>query len=193
MCRFVLSALLVFLFPFLSACDYAGSSLKSGSSQAVALMIPPESESQGASAQVSQVDYVVVQKKDRLVSLWKDGRVLRTYPVMAMGANPIGPKVFEGDERTPEGHYFISEKHISQNFQKFLGISYPSERDKLLAQRFGVSPGGQVGIHGDRGGMSGFWQRYDPNWTDGCIALRNKDVEEVYAMVDVGTPIMIRP
>lgn len=140
-----------------------------------------------------QVDYVVVQKRDRIVTLWKGGRILKTYPIMAMGENPVGHKVYEGDERTPEGEYVINDKHISQNFQKFLGISYPNDKDKLIARRFGLSPGGQVGIHGDRGGMSGFFQRFDQNWTDGCIAMRNPDIEEVYTMVDVGTPILIRP
>lgn len=157
----------------------------------MALQIPP------AVAEVEnperKVDYIVVQKKDWLMSLWKDGRVLKTYPIMAMGANPVGQKVYEGDERTPEGKYFISDKHVSQNFQKFLEISYPNDHDKTLAKRFGLPPGGQVGIHGDRGGMSGFWQRFEKNWTDGCLALRNRDVEEIYALVDVGTPILIKP
>lgn len=175
----------------LGGCQLAGSSTDY-SRNAVSLTIPPAVE-KPVNTVSSKVDYIVVQKNDWLMTLWKDGRILKTYSIMAMGANPVGPKVYEGDERTPEGQYYIAEKHVSQNFQKFLGISYPSEQDKKNASRFGVNPGGQVGLHGDRGGMSGFWQRFDKNWTDGCIALRNHDIEEVYAMVDVGTPILIRP
>ncbi|HNQ92733.1 MAG TPA: L,D-transpeptidase [Alphaproteobacteria bacterium] len=181
--------LLTSLLLCLSACQ-AGPAANTAN-QAIALQIPPESSEQEAVER--KVDYIVVQKRDRLVSLWKSGRVLRTYPIMAMGANPVGQKVYEGDERTPEGQYFISDKHVSQNFQKFLGISYPNDHDKKLAKRFGLPPGGQVGIHGDRGGMNGFWQRFDKNWTDGCLALRNSDIEEVYTLVDVGTPILIKP
>lgn len=140
-----------------------------------------------------QVDYIVIQKKMRLLTLWKSGQIVKTYPIMAMGANPKGHKVYEGDERTPEGLYKIEEKHISQNFQKFLGISYPNQHDRENAKKMGLSPGGHVGIHGDRGGISGFFQRFYKNWTDGCISMRNHDIEEIYALVDAGTPIMIVP
>lgn len=139
------------------------------------------------------VDHVVVQKHDKVLSLWKGGRIIKTYPILAMGADPIGHKVREGDEKTPEGEYTIDTKHVSQNFQKFMRISYPNEQDKANAERLGVPVGGQVGIHGDRGGVAGFMQRFDKNWTDGCLAMRNADIEEMYQMVDVGTPITIKP
>lgn len=141
----------------------------------------------------TQVDYIVIQKNMRLLTLWKSGQIVKTYPIMAMGANPKGHKVYEGDERTPEGLYKIEEKHVSQNFQKFLGISYPNQHDREFAKKMGLSPGGHVGIHGDRGGISGFFQRFYKNWTDGCISMRNHDIEEIYSMVDAGTPIMIVP
>lgn len=171
----------------------AGCEDVSGSQGRVAtsLAVPPEKSV--LAEKNSLVDYVVVQKKDRILSLWKNGRLIKTYPVLAMGDNPVGQKVHEGDERTPEGTYYIDEKHPSQNFQKFLKISYPNERDIQVAKRFGMPPGGNVGIHGDRGGIEGFWQRRKKDWTDGCLAMRNADVEEIYAMVDVGTPIMIKP
>lgn len=162
---------------------------------ATSLTPPPEIVVSGRDKSEKEVpvDYVVLQKKDRIISLWKQGRLVKTYPVLALGANPVGQKVYEGDERTPEGTYYISEKHPSQNFQKFLEISYPNEQDVKMAKRFGLKPGGHVGIHGDRGGFSGFWQRMKPNWTDGCIALRNADVEELYELVSAGTPIQITP
>lgn len=138
-------------------------------------------------------DYLVVQKQDRVLSLWANGKIIRSYPILAFGANPVGPKMQEGDEKTPEGRYTIDEKHESKKFQKFLEISYPNEEDEKHAKLRHVRVGGNVGIHGDRGGLSGFFQRFDSNWTDGCITLRNDDIEEVYGLVDVGTPIWIKP
>lgn len=141
----------------------------------------------------AEVDYIVVQKADRVMSMWKQGRIIKTYPILAYGADPYGTKNREGDEKTPEGTYFINEKHPSNHFQKFLNISYPNDEDRARARQRGVPAGGNVGIHGDRGGVSGFFQRLDKNWTDGCIAMRNADIEEIYAKVEVGTPIMIKP
>lgn len=177
----------------LSACE--GVSVSSRvSTVAVPLEIPPDVQNEGSTGQSPRdVDYIVVQKKDRILSIWKDGRLLKAYPILALGANPVGQKVYEGDERTPEGQYYISEMHVSQNFQKFLEISYPNDHDRKIAQRFGMSPGGHVGIHGDRGGVSGFFQRFDKSWTDGCLALRNDDVEDLYGKVVVGTPIILKP
>lgn len=140
-----------------------------------------------------KADYVVVQKHDRVLSLWANGKIIKSYPILALGADPVGHKRQEGDERTPEGRYYINEKHESKNFQKFLEISYPNEEDKRLAKTRHVQAGGNVGIHGDRGGWDGFLQRFDGSWTDGCITLRNNDVEEVYGLVDIGTPIWIKP
>lgn len=138
-------------------------------------------------------DYVVVQKKPKILTLWSNGKIMKVYNIRAFGADPIGHKVREGDEKTPEGAYAIDKKHISDRFQKFLRISYPNKDDKALAKKLGVKPGGQVGIHGDEGGFKGFMRRFDARWTDGCITLRNYDLEEVWALVPVGTPIDIRP
>ena len=167
------------------------------SEMAVPLQIPPHVDPAAGQNPTGQspdsVDYIVVQKKDRILSVWKQGHIVKTYTIMAMGADPVGPKVHEGDERTPEGIYFINDKHPSQHFQKFLKISYPNEDDKKLAKQRGLPVGGDVGIHGDRGGLSGFWQRFDRTWTDGCIAMRNADIEDIYNRVAVGTPIVIKP
>lgn len=162
------------------------------SRQATSIVIPPAVVT--TTLQVDrQVDYIVVQKSDRVLSLWKQGRIIKTYPILAFGADPYGTKTREGDEKTPEGIYYIDDKHPSQHFQKFLNISYPNDEDKIRAKRLGVSTGGNVGIHGDRGGISGFFQRMDKNWTDGCIAMRNADIEEIYEMIEIGTQIMIKP
>ncbi len=159
---------------------------------ATPLYIPPSATHTDSNSE-NPVDYIMVQKKDRIISLWKNGHIKKTYPILSFGADPVGPKVREGDEKTPEGEYIIDTKHPSQNFQKFLRISYPNESDKANAKRLGVPAGGQVGIHGDRGGVAGFFQRFDKRWTDGCIAIRNADIQEIYDLVAVGTPIMIKP
>ena len=188
--RFCLLGLLSALSIGLSGCE-SDKPQRFVSQQATSITIPP-----AVTAEVkadTEVDYIVVQKSDRVMSLWKQGRIIKTYPILAFGAAPLGPKMREGDEKTPEGTYFINEKHPSQHFQKFLNISYPNESDVVRAKKMGVPVGGNVGIHGDRGGIAGFFQRMDKNWTDGCIAMRNPDIEEIFAKVEVGTPIMIKP
>ena len=163
-------------------------------SQASALVVPPENVvSAVALSPEAGVDFVVIQKQQRILTLWNHGQLVKTYPIMALGGNPVGKKMYEGDERTPEGQYYIDEKHVSDHFQKFMNISYPNDADKEMAKKMHVSAGGHVGIHGDRGGVSGFFQRFDKRWTDGCIALRNADIEDIYGRVAVGTPILIKP
>lgn len=189
--RFYFLGLLSVLSIGLSGCEADKPQRVVVSQQATSILIPP-AVTTNAEAN-AEVDYIVVQKADRVVSLWKQGRIIKTYPILAFGADPRGHKMREGDEKTPEGTYYIDGKHPSQNFQKFLNISYPNEVDKARAKQMGVPAGGNVGIHGDRGGISGFFQRMDKNWTDGCIAMRNADIEEIFAKVEVGTPIMIKP
>lgn len=138
-------------------------------------------------------DYVVIEKSARTLTLWAQGQIIKTYPVLSLGPNPYGHKVFEGDGKTPEGRYVIDKKHESKKFQKFLRISYPNAKDIAYAKSIGMDPGGQVGIHGDKGGLSGFFDRMNPNWTQGCITVRNADIEEIYALVDIGTPIILKP
>ncbi len=140
-----------------------------------------------------QADYITVDKSDRLMTLWENGTPLKTYKILSMGWEPVGQKVQEGDGKTPEGHYVINEKHPSQRFQKFLNISYPNSEDIAKAKALGVSPGGHVGIHGDKGGFSGFIDRMDPAWTTGCMSVNNDAIEEIYALVPVGTEIFIQP
>ena len=184
-------ALLIFcLLPlFLVGCEQKPKYI---SQQATPLVIPPKF-SEVVEQKETTVDYIMVQKQDKVISLWKKGRIIKTYPILAFGADPIGHKVREGDEKTPEGSYIIDTKHPSQQFQKFLRISYPNVQDKENAKRLGVPAGGHVGIHGDKGGMTGFFQRFDKRWTDGCIAVRNADIEEIFEIVEIGTPIMIKP
>jgi murein L,D-transpeptidase YafK len=172
-----------------------GIMLRILSAFAVSLVLTSCAASQGAQKVSPQgkADYVVVEKSGRTLTLWSEGKMIRSYPVLSLGKNPYGHKVFEGDMRTPEGLYLIDKKHKSQRFQKFLRISYPNSVDIAKAKSLGVEPGGQVGIHGDKGGMSGFFDRMNPNWTEGCVSVRNEAVAEIYDLVEVGTPILIKP
>jgi len=129
---------------------------------------------------------IVVSKSDRRMYLVHHGRVLKRFRV-DLGRAPAGPKRIEGDGRTPEGTYVIDRRNPDSRFHLSLGISYPSEDDRALAAAMGRPPGGDIFIHG-RNGRGG---RLD--WTEGCIAVTDREMEEIYAMVRVGTPITIHP
>ena len=136
---------------------------------------------------------VLVEKAERRLSLIRDEVVIRTYHV-ALGGDPTGPKRREGDSRTPEGHYKIDFKNQSSRFHLSLRVSYPDDRDRARAQSENVSPGGDIMIHGLPNGLGWLGAShlaYD--WTDGCIAVTNAEIEEIWSLIDVGTPIEIRP
>jgi murein L,D-transpeptidase YafK len=136
---------------------------------------------------------ILVEKQERRLTLLHEGEVLRTYDV-AFGPNPIGHKQQEGDGRTPEGPYKIDFKHPRSRFHLALRVSYPSLDDRARAQQRGVAPGGDIMIHGQPNGLGQFGRFVlDPDWTDGCIAVTNSQIEEIWAMVDLNTPIEIRP
>lgn len=153
----------------------------------VLLLIP------AVSFATEKADSVLVVKSESKLCLMNDGKVVKTY-YAAFGANPKGHKRQEGDERTPEGKYILDYKNEGSSFFKAIHISYPNDEDKKRAEEKGVSPGGQIMIHGQKNGfgwLSFIVQRF--NWTDGCIALSNSDMDEVWESVDVGTPIEIKP
>ncbi len=142
---------------------------------------------------VGSVDSVRVLKSERKLQLLDGAKVLREYGI-SLGGNPEGRKQREGDHRTPEGRYTIDYKKTDSSFYKAIHISYPDEKDRAQAKKLGVSPGGQIMIHGQKNGMG--WlafisQRFD--WTDGCIAVTNSDMDELWAAIKVGTPIEILP
>jgi hypothetical protein len=128
------------------------------------------------------------------------GRFLATF-----GRNPVGPKLQEGDERTPEGHYYVSSRVETPRFYRFLGVSYPNAEDQRRAREFKIMrPGGGIGIHGTKKSLAGLarlWLRaghllgLNRLWgpTDGCIGVSNEDIEVLYDAVHVGTPIEITP
>lgn len=142
---------------------------------------------------IDKIDLVRVVKSERRMELLAKGRALRTYKV-ALGANPVGQKQREGDERTPEGSYMLDWRNPRSAAYKSIHISYPDERDKAAARAMGVSPGGMIMIHGQINGfgwMSPVMQWFD--WTDGCIAVTDAEMEEIWTMVQNGTPIEIDP
>lgn len=136
-----------------------------------------------------EVTRVIVQKTDRKLYLMHDDKVLRSYPV-ELGFSAIGHKQYEGDGKTPEGVYRIDRRNPDSAFHLSLGISYPNAHDVAFARANGQSPGGDIFIHG-RPNANPFDRRKD--WTEGCISLKNKHIEWVYAMVDTGTPVVLTP
>ena len=137
-------------------------------------------------------DRIVIVKGARTLTLLNHGQVLKTYKV-ALGGDPVGPKVKAGDKKTPEGEYIIDSKNAHSRFHLALHISYPNAADRERARKLGVSPGGGVEIHGlePKYAWVGSLHR-EVNWTAGCVAVTNPEIEEIYKLVPVGTPVEIR-
>ena len=140
-----------------------------------------------------RADYVVVDKSDRKLYLYKAGRVLREFPV-SLGQMPNGPKQREGDFRTPEGKYFLDARNTNSDYFLSIQVSYPNEADRARAAAEGVDPGGQIMIHGWPNEPKYDLRRYQAtDWTDGCIAVSNADMVDIWLMTRESTPIEIRP
>ena len=139
------------------------------------------------------VDSILVEKAAHRLSLFQRGRVARTY-LVALGQQPVGDKVRRGDMRTPEGRFLIEARNPQSKYHRALRISYPDAAHRARARQLGVSPGGDIMIHGlpPRQAWVGAAHR-DFDWTDGCIALTNEEIEELWSTVPVGTPIRILP
>ena len=142
---------------------------------------------------IQKADAILVIKSERRLYLMKDNELLEKFKV-TFGGNPKGHKEAEGDEKTPEGHYRLGYKNLKSRFYKSIHISYPNRKDRANAKRLGVKPGGDIMIHGQKNG----WEWATPlaqlfSWTNGCIALSNKDMDKIWMRVDPGIPIEIRP
>ncbi|HEX9859362.1 MAG TPA: L,D-transpeptidase family protein [Paracoccaceae bacterium] len=135
-----------------------------------------------------EVTSVQVQKAARKMYLLHNNTVLKSYDV-ALGFAPAGHKQFEGDGKTPEGAYFISHRNPDSQYHLSLGISYPDEVDREAAELAGISPGGDIFIHG----RSHWRGKNKGDWTAGCIAVKDREIERIYAMVRDGTVIHILP
>ena len=136
---------------------------------------------------------VLIEKKERRLTLLSEDEVIKTYKI-ALGGNPVGPKERLGDKKTPEGTYVIDTRNRDSEYHLSLHISYPNERDKRRAKELGVSPGGDIMIHGIKNGLSWVGASHsEVDWTEGCIAVTNKEMEEIYRLVPNGTIVEIRP
>lgn len=140
-----------------------------------------------------KADSVRVEKAERRLSLIREGRVYRSYRIR-LGGDPVGHKQREGDLRTPEGRYLLDWRNPESCCYKSLHVSYPNEEDKRRAAERGNDPGGLIMIHGQGNGRGWLgWLAPYLYLTDGCIAVRNVPMEEIWRAVDDGTPIEIRP
>lgn len=140
-----------------------------------------------------KADSVVVVKSEAKLYLMKKRKVFKEFRA-AFGANPKGHKQQQGDERTPEGEYILDYKNANSHYYKSIHISYPNAEDKKQARKRKVNPGGAIMIHGQKNGYGWLWfvtQRF--NWTDGCIGVSNRAMDEIWRAVDIGTPIEIKP
>ncbi len=143
--------------------------------------------------QGKSIDKVLVVKSERKLHLMHRGESLKSYRI-SLGKQPNGRKLREGDQRTPEGFYWIDWRKTSENYNLSMHISYPNARDRADATAKGLSPGGMIMIHGTpQSEEYPEWYFNTLDWTEGCIAMRNADMREVWKLVRDGTLIEIRP
>ncbi len=142
----------------------------------------------------AKADRLVVFKSKRQLFVIEDNKPIKGYAI-ALGFSPEGKKKWQGDGRTPEGQYYITHKNPQSKFHLSLGISYPNIEDFEYAQKLGVDPGGDIMIHGMPNNDSRNVQDFHPNWdwTSGCLAVTDAEIEELWRVVPVGTPIEIKP
>ena len=141
----------------------------------------------------TRADRIVIVKSVHTMSLLRGAEVIRTYKI-AIGRGPVGAKIRSGDHKTPEGEYLIDGKKADSKFHRALHISYPNQADRERAQQRNVNPGGDIEIHGIENGLGwigGLHQSVD--WTDGCVAVTDSEIEEIWKSVRIGTPVEIRP
>lgn len=135
-----------------------------------------------------KADRIVVVKSARRLDLLRDGELVRSYPIR-LGQHSVGPKIFQDDGRTPEGHYVIDRRTQATAYHLALHISYPQPENIARAAKYHLPAGGAIFIHGTPGNGPSF----ERDWTDGCIAVSNRAIEEIWTAVDDGTAIDIEP
>lgn len=139
------------------------------------------------------IDKLIVCKSRNSMEAYSGDRLIKTYRI-SIGKNSFGHKVQKGDKRTPEGTYKINDRNPDSGYHKNLGVSYPNAADRAQARKANLDPGGDIKIHGLKNGRGyiGKFHRFS-NWTDGCIALTNEEVDELYRAVRPGALIIIKP
>jgi murein L,D-transpeptidase YafK len=145
-----------------------------------------------ARAELPPIDQIVVRKADRVMELYADGALVHSIEHIQLGDEPAGPKRFQGDERTPEGRYTIDYGNPNSSYHLSLHISYPNAEDVAYAQAQGRSPGGLIFIHGQPNDWTQS-PRVPGDWTDGCIAVSDEEIEALWRAVPDGTAIDILP
>jgi len=141
-----------------------------------------------------EVTLVEVDKSARKMYLRKHNKIIKAYNI-ALGLNPVGRKVMMGDNKTPEGTYVLDFKNPSSKFFKSIHISYPNYIDVLRARSVRANPGNSIVIHGTPNGISekAIIRKRGRDWTNGCIAIKNSDMDEIWSLVGINTPIRIKP
>lgn len=141
----------------------------------------------------AKADSIIVLKSKREMQLLKDGQVLKTYRI-SLGGVPVGAKQRQGDHKTPEGTYQIIGRNSRSQFHRSLRISYPNAEDRARAAKMGAAPGGDIFIHGLPNGYGWIGRGHlAKDWTDGCIAVTDEEIEEIWQAVPDGTKVEIRP
>ena len=141
----------------------------------------------------ARADLIVVRKAERQLDLYRDGVVLKSYRI-SLGRHPTGPKQQQGDGRTPEGEYRIDYRKPDSSFHKALHISYPGPTDTAAAKALGVDPGGMVMVHGMRNGFGWLGRIHQAvDWTNGCVAVTDREIDEIWRAVPDGTKIILKP
>ncbi len=159
----------------------------------LAVMLPFTCSVAFAGYSSGEADLIVIRKSERTLSLISGTDIIRSFPIK-LGANPGGHKREVGDAKTPEGRYFIEYKNPNSRFFLSLKISYPNQQDLMKARQAGVSPGDNIMIHGMPDNprfASDYYQKVD--WTDGCIAVSNAAMQEIWQAVNELTPVVIYP
>ena len=147
----------------------------------------------GFAAAKPQADLIVVEKARRTMTLMNGNKVLKTY-LVALGGHPVGAKERQGDSKTPEGSYVIESKNSHSQFHLSLRISYPNATDREHAHKLSVNPGGDIFIHGLAPSFSRIGALHRKmDWTNGCIAVTDQEIEEIWKLVPVGTRVEIKP
>jgi murein L,D-transpeptidase YafK len=140
-----------------------------------------------------KADHILVLKSKRELQLIRNGAVLKTYRI-SLGGTPVGRKEQQGDHRTPEGTYTITGRNPKSQYHRALRVSYPNAEDRVRAAKRGLSPGGDIMIHGLPNGYGWVGRGHlSKDWTDGCIAVTDQEIEEIWTLVPDGTPVEIRP
>lgn len=143
--------------------------------------------------EMTTADKVIIEKKVRKLTLYSKGQPIKSYKV-ALGRNPEGAKEKEGDNKTPEGTYTIDTRNTKSSYHLALHVSYPNAQDIQRAKQKGVSPGGSIMIHGIRNGLGWIGKFHSKiDWTKGCIAVTNDEIDEIGRLVANGTPVEIKP